>query len=64
MNNFTPINLDEMDRFFEKYNESKLTEEETEHLNSVVFTKKIVHRKTQFDEYTIQLLQTFMEETK
>lgn len=41
-----------------------MTEEETEHLNSVVFTKKIVHRKPQFDEYTIQLLQTFMEETK
>lgn len=41
-----------------------MTEEEKEHLNSVVFTKKIVRRKPQFDEYTIQLLQTFMEETK
>ena len=63
-------NLDEMDRFLEKYNFSKLNQEETENLNrpitsteiKIVIRNRPANKSTGPDGFTAEFYQKFREE--
>ena len=63
-------NLEEMDKFFEKYNLSKLNYEETENLNRLITSAEIenviknlpTNKSPEPDDFTAEFYQKFREE--